>query len=211
MGYTIDQLSTPFPRSALGVVQCPIDQRQVAFRLRARSAHPQQHAHGRGRVGPRSLRQHLFRAGLAPELPRSKHDQAAAAEIIAAAVTFVKSKKTNFDLIIPVPASTQRAVQPVQLLAEGIGAALGLPVISCVTITRSASQLKGITDPEKRKEALDGLHAVDARHTHGKNVLLFDDLFRSGATMNAITDVLSQQGRAANVYVLTITRTRSNR
>jgi competence protein ComFC len=140
-----------------------------------------------------------------------KHDQAAAGEIIAAAVSFVKSKKTNFDLIIPVPASTQRAVQPVQLLAEGIGAALGLPVISCVTITRSASQLKGITDPEKRKEALDGLHAVDARHTHGKNVLLFDDLFRSGSTMNAITDDLLQQGRAANVYALTITRTRSNR
>jgi competence protein ComFC len=140
-----------------------------------------------------------------------KQDQTAADEIIAAAVQFVQSRNTNFDLIIPVPASTQRAVEPVQLLAKGIGAALGLPVVFCITTTRPAAQLKGITDPEKRKEALDGLHAVDAKHTRGKNVLLFDDLFRSGSTMNAITDVLLQQGRAANVYALTVTRTRSNR
>jgi competence protein ComFC len=140
-----------------------------------------------------------------------KQDQTAAGEIIVAAVQFVQSKNTNFDLIIPVPPSTQRAVQPVQVLAKGIGAALGLPVISCITTTRPTAQLKGITDPEKRKEVLGGLHAVDAKHTRSKNVLLFDDLFRSGSTMNAITNVLLQQGKAANVYALTVTRTRSNR
>ena len=47
-------------------------------------------------------------------------------------------------------------------------------------------------------------------HTTGKNVLLFDDLFRSGATMNAITDVLLNQGQVTSVSVLTITKTRSN-
>lgn len=149
--------------------------------------------------------------GLLMNRLKYKQEQTAAGEIIAAAVQFVQSKKTNFDLIIPVPASTPRAVQPVQLLAEGIGAALGLPVVCCITTTRPSAQLKGITDPEKRKEALDGLHDVDAKHVRSKNVLLFDDLFRSGSTMNAITDVLLKQGRAANVFALTITRTRSNR
>lgn len=57
---------------------------------------------------------------------------------------------------------------------------------------------------------LKGLYAVERNHTAGKNVLLFDDLFRSGSTLNAITDVLLQQGQAASVRVLTITRTRSN-
>ena len=109
------------------------------------------------------------------------------------------------------PASTQRAIQPVQILAVGLGSILKLPVVSCVTTTRSTSQLKDITDPEKRKDALNGLHTVEAHHTRGKNVLLFDDLFRSGSTMNAITDVLLRHGGANNVYALTITRTRSNR
>ena len=42
------------------------------------------------------------------------------------------------------------------------------------------------------------------------NPPLFDDLFRSGATMNAITDVLLRKGKAASVRAFTITRTRSN-
>jgi competence protein ComFC len=51
---------------------------------------------------------------------------------------------------------------------------------------------------------------VDPAHTEGGHVLLFDDLFRSGATMNAITDVLLGKGKAASVRAFTITRTRSN-
>lgn len=43
----------------------------------------------------------------------------------------------------------------------------------------------------------------------GKKVLLFDDLYRSGASMNAITAVLYDEGRAAEVYALAITRTQS--
>ena len=96
------------------------------------------------------------------------------------------------------------------LLATGIGAAVRLPVIECVTVTRSAMPLKGVMEREKRAELLAGLHKVDSSQTQGKNILLFDDLFRSGATMNAITDLLMQEGKAASVRALTITRTRSH-
>ena len=41
--------------------------------------------------------------------------------------------------------------------------------------------------------------------------LLFDDLFRSGATMNSITVALYEQGHASEVFALTPTRTRSKR
>jgi len=57
---------------------------------------------------------------------------------------------------------------------------------------------------------LAGLHAVDPKETQGKNMLLFDDLFRSGSTLNAITDLLMGTRKAASVPVLTITKTRSN-
>jgi competence protein ComFC len=95
-------------------------------------------------------------------------------------------------------------------VARGIGKAIGLPVVECITLTRPATQLKGIMDRDKRAELLEGLHSVDPSQTKRKNILLFDDLFRSGATMNAITDLLMQEGRAASVRVLTLTRTRSN-
>jgi competence protein ComFC len=101
-------------------------------------------------------------------------------------------------------------VQPVITLANGIGAATKLPVVECVTLTRPATQLKGVTDVDKRKEFLAGLHAVDTTKTEGKRILLFDDLFRSGSTMNAITKLLLGDGKAASVSAVTITRTRSN-
>jgi len=137
-------------------------------------------------------------------------DESAADEIVAAAVAFLKPSRARFDVVVPVPPSGTRAVQPVIILAKGIGQVLGLPVVDCITATRAATQLKGVMDPDKRKELLDGLYAVDARQIRGKNILLFDDLFRSGSTLNTITDLLMGSGKAAGVRTLTITRTRSN-
>jgi predicted amidophosphoribosyltransferase len=137
-------------------------------------------------------------------------DMTAAGDIIATAAKYLLPHRSKFDLIVPVPPSGVRAVQPVITIARGVGAAIDVPVIECVTTTRETSQLKGVIDPERRKELLTGLYTVDATHTAGKDVLLFDDLFRSGSTMNAITDLLMQVGKAASVRAFAITRTRRN-
>lgn len=138
-----------------------------------------------------------------------KGDQSVVLEIVATAVEYLQQHRGKFDVIVPVPPSGARAVQPVVTLAKAIGQAMGVPVSECVTLTRPATALKGVLDPAKRKELLDGLHAVDTAQVRGRKILLFDDLFRSGATMNAITDLLNKNG-AASVRALTITRTRSN-
>lgn len=52
---------------------------------------------------------------------------------------------------------------------------------------------------------------MNSPKVEGRKVLLFDDLFRSGATMNAVTDVLLKKGGAPKVFALTLTRTRSSR
>ncbi|RJF86663.1 ComF family protein [Oleomonas cavernae] len=137
-------------------------------------------------------------------------NKAAAAGIIDAAAGFLRPHRGKLDVLVPVPASTPRAWQPVQVLAAGIGAALNLPVVDCIRITRPTQQLKSVEDPEKRKALLAGLYTVEATHVADKNVLLFDDLFRSGSTMNAVTDVLLGKGRAKTVRALTITKSRSN-
>lgn len=134
----------------------------------------------------------------------------AAQGVISAATQFLRAHRSKLDIIVPVPPSAQRIFQPVIILARGIGMALGLPVIDCIGTTRPTPQLKDVVDPKSRQALVLGLYSVDPRQTTAKNVLLFDDLYRSGTTMNAITDVLLQQGRAASVRALTITRTRSN-
>lgn len=137
-------------------------------------------------------------------------EKRAAQEIIDTASAFLKRHRSKFNILVPVPPSGARAVQPVITVAQGLGKEIGLPVVECVSLTRSATQLKGVMDRDKRVELLENLHSVDASQTTGKSILLFDDLFRSGATMNAITDLLMQEGKATSVRVLTLTRTRSN-
>lgn len=80
----------------------------------------------------------------------------------------------------------------------------------CLRMTRSSTQLKDVHDKEERQRLLADLYAVDATQTCEKRILLFDDLFRSGDTLNNITFVLQNQGRTREVYVLTLTKTRSN-
>jgi competence protein ComFC len=137
-------------------------------------------------------------------------DKNSVAEIVDAVEKLMIEWKPMVDILVPVPPSTRRAVQPVLVLAEAISQRLGIPLANCVTRTRDIPQLKSVFDLDERLKLLDGLHVVDESATQGKRVLLFDDLYRSGATMNAITSELYGKGKASEVFALTITRTRSN-
>jgi competence protein ComFC len=139
-----------------------------------------------------------------------RSDSTAADEITDAVEALVKAWKPRIDILIPVPPSSSRAVQPVLVLADAIGERLHVAVMNCVTRVREVPQLKNVYDLDERAKLLDGLHTVDASQVRGKSILLFDDLFRSGATMNAISSILYEKGKASDVYALTITRTRSN-
>jgi predicted amidophosphoribosyltransferase len=139
---------------------------------------------------------------------KNKADQTVVPEIVAAAVEALKPSLSKFDVIVPVPPSTQRAVQPVTLLADAIGKGLNVPVVPAVIKTKETPQLKNVYDLDERAKLLDGAFKVD-QSVAGKRVLLFDDLYRSGATMNAITEALID-GKVADVMAFAITRTRSN-
>jgi predicted amidophosphoribosyltransferase len=130
--------------------------------------------------------------------------------IVETACNFLKTARgVRFDLIVPVPASKKRNPPPVLTVARGIGETLGIAVADCVVPSRETAPLKDVNDPAERAKLLQGLYTVDASLTRGKKLLLFDDLFRSGATMNAITEVLYQTGEAADVRALALTCTRS--
>ena len=137
-------------------------------------------------------------------------DRAVIDEIVDAAAKFIDSWKPKVSVILAVPPSKPRAQQPVVLLAEALGKRLNLPVkVDTVTRIKTVSELKDVFEYGARVKLLQGVHTVDRKVTEEQSVLLFDDLFRSGATMNSITDVLYEEGKAKEVFALTITRTRS--
>jgi len=117
----------------------------------------------------------------------------------------------SLDLIVPMPPSNiSRRSQPVLELARSLGSRTGVPVSEdALTKVKETPQLKNVYDYQERARLLN--EAFEARNSliQGKTVLLLDDLYRSGATLNAASQALRQKGKAKTIYVLALTRTRS--
>jgi len=137
-------------------------------------------------------------------------DQAVVPEITETVAAFLKGWGPQVDAIVPVPPSnTRRKHQPVIALAQALGQTIGVPVCEdCVTKVKSTAQLKDVFDFAKRSEILTGAFGVAAAKTSGKRLLLIDDLYRSGATVSTIAQLLLTAGAARAVYLLTLTQTR---
>lgn len=141
---------------------------------------------------------------------KNRSDESVLGDLADTAAAFVKSWNPDPGLLIPVPPSRHRARQPVYLLVEALGIRLDIPVsVGCVIRTKNLPELKNVYDYEQRLRLLDRAHDVDSALVAGRKVLLFDDLYRSGATMNAIAETLYNLGGASEVYALAVTRTRS--
>jgi len=114
----------------------------------------------------------------------------------------------TLDVIIPVPSSQTRAFQPVDVIAQALGNQRGVPVLISHLTKAGNAQLKNITDPVERTNALANISVSGKTDISGKKVLLLDDLYDSGATLNACCNVLKQQSNVNEIWVLTMTKTR---
>ena len=123
---------------------------------------------------------------------------------------FIRSRDLPVDLVVPVPPSNvERPILPPLVVAEGVGAGLGIPVCAdCVVKVKHTPELKNVRDRNKRLELLKDAYRACEPDLAGRKVLLIDDLYRSGATLSAVTNALYESGKAEEVYVVTLTRTR---
>lgn len=120
----------------------------------------------------------------------------------------------KMDIVIPIPPSNKnRANQPVYSIATEFGKRFNISVyIDVLEKSKGSQELKSIQDPNERQEALRStMHISNKYDLSGKNILLIDDLFRSGSTLKVATELLYSKAGVKNVYVLTMTKTRSNR
>ena len=141
-----------------------------------------------------------------------RNDQVALAGILSSTIEYLAERaRGKFDLILPIPPSNaSRTVT--QRIAEGLAAGLNTAYSdSALVKIKSTNELKSVADPEVRKEMLRDAFQVDKAQVESKAVLLVDDLYRSGATLEAAAEAVGSQGNPKAVYVLAITRTRVHR
>ena len=111
----------------------------------------------------------------------------------------------QFDIIIPVPSSTQREFDPVPEFCRALAVALNKSVLACLVKARMTKKQKEMhTLPQKRNNVADAFRLNN--DITGMKILVVDDLYDSGATLEEITKLLLKH-KAARINVLTLTRT----
>lgn len=116
------------------------------------------------------------------------------------------------NVIIPTPPSKNRDIQPVEEIAKLVSKGLNIPIdTNYIVKIKNTSELKAIEDPLEREKLLTGAFSLQDLRYQNKKILLFDDLFRSGSTLKEITKTLYYNGKVNNVYIVTLTKTRSKR
>lgn len=117
----------------------------------------------------------------------------------------------NHDCILPMAASNRnRPFQPVTEIAKALGERRGVAVFTDNLVkVGNTPQLKNVASVEERQALLkQTLRLTAPEELSGKKVLVVDDLYRSGDSLRAATDLLREAG-AEKVSVLTMTKTRN--
>lgn len=114
-------------------------------------------------------------------------------------------------LIIPMPASTIRARQPVDDIANELGRLTGIPVFSNIIVKspspEGSAQLKNMYTREENDAALQGRFSINPAITNEGlwDALVLDDLFDTGATMDAACKALRTYKKINQIYTASIT------
>lgn len=143
---------------------------------------------------------------------KSRKDSSAIPILVDAATSFIDSWRISFSAVVPVPPNNiYRSIQPVRALAGEIANYFKVPMLkSAIRKTKQIPELKNVYDVAERTHLLSDAFEVSGSAIQNQQILLIDDLYRSGATMTAITESLLASG-ASQVYAFAFTQTRTRR
>lgn len=115
--------------------------------------------------------------------------------------------RCKIEEIIPVPLHPsrrrKRGFNQAELLAEEIGRSTGIHVNPKVVYRIRNTRPQKELDDRERYQNLKGAFGVSASWTAKKNVLLVDDIYTTGSTIDRIARLLKKAG-VQNVYFFTI-------
>jgi ComF family protein len=154
----------------------------------------------------RALRESVLR------LKRQPHLSSHLIELLVAAAQ--REPLNSATRIMPVPLHDQRTrvrgFNQAMVIAEALAKRLKIPVdAASLTRTRGSEKYRAGLDPKGRRDTVAGAFAVrHPRLVDTEKILLVDDVFTTGATVDACAEALLAAG-ARQVFVLTIARGKS--
>ena len=116
----------------------------------------------------------------------------------------------KYDIIIPVPIHRKRKLQrgynQTQLIAKEIAKNIDIKLCDDVLVKSKNTIAQSKLNKNKRKQNIkNAFKVLNLEKIQGKNILLFDDIFTTGSTVNECSKILKKAG-AKTVGVLTIAK-----
>ena len=140
-----------------------------------------------------------------------RSDWSQVAPLAQAIVDQIVPKFQNIGLVIPVPASKPRQRQPVYEVAQSVAKKIAVNsfegIVAKAVPEGACPALKDLGTKAEKVAALEGRFSLkDTINGEGKwNALVIDDLFDTGASMEAVCAVLRTYPKIKKIYVATLT------
>lgn len=135
-----------------------------------------------------------------------RSDWSQVAPLAQALATHLFPKLGNVGFIVPMPASKARPRQPVTEVARVLGELVQTPVFESLVKAPGGPALKDLPTREAKLEALaERISVVDVIADGRWNVLLVDDLYDSGASMEAACNALRGYSKVNKIYAAALT------
>lgn len=118
-------------------------------------------------------------------------------------------KKLSIDCICYVPISKDslknRGFNQCSVLAKNISSILDIPVIDCLVKVKETKEQKLLGKEERMKNILDAFEIKNKEKLFKKNILLIDDVYTTGATINECKKNI-EKCNINKIYLLTIAK-----
>ncbi len=118
-------------------------------------------------------------------------------------------KKLSIDCICYVPISKdslkKRGFNQCRVLAKNISSILDIPVIDCLVKVKETKEQKLLGKEERMKNILDAFEIKNKEKLFKKNILLIDDVYTTGATINECKKNI-EKCNINKIYLLTIAK-----
>lgn len=116
-------------------------------------------------------------------------------------------RRREISVIVPIPLSRrrqrQRGFNQAELVARRIGRELGIPVYSHLLLRIRDTRAQKELNDEERKNNLKRAFKTSVNKVQLDHILLIDDIYTTGSTMNEAAKMLKQAG-ADRIYCLSI-------
>ena len=118
-------------------------------------------------------------------------------------------KKLSIDCICYVPISKdslkKRGFNQCSVLAKNLSSILDIPVIDCLVKVKETKEQKLLGKEERMKNILDAFEIKNKEKLFKKNILLIDDVYTTGATINECKKNI-EKCNINKIYLLTIAK-----